>query len=73
VNRVVQHFQLLFGVSSVGGCLPKLNEVYRFSSETHTFLRTCGDLLDMPETTSPEAVMRRLEGILEGMADVDTD
>ncbi|CAM9374864.1 unnamed protein product [Scytosiphon promiscuus] len=73
VNRVVQHFQLLFGVASVGGCLPKLNEVYRFSSEAQTFLRTCGDLLGMPEATSPETVMRRLEGVLEGMADIDAD
>lgn len=23
----MQHFQLLFGVNSIGGCLPKLNEV----------------------------------------------
>lgn len=73
VNRVVQHFQLLFGVGSIGGCLPKLNEVYRFSSEMQTFLRTCGDLLNLPEATSPETVMRRLESVLEGLAGVDAD
>lgn len=73
VNRVVQHFQLLFGVSSLGGCLPKLNELYRFSSETKTFLRTCGDLLKMPEASGSEAIMRRLETVLEGTVDADAD
>ncbi|CAM9146579.1 unnamed protein product [Ectocarpus fasciculatus] len=73
VNRVVQHFQLLFGVSSLGGCLPKLNELYRFSSETKTFLRTCGDLINMPEASGSEAIMRRLETILEGTVDTDAD
>ncbi|CAM9145127.1 unnamed protein product [Ectocarpus sp. 4 AP-2014] len=73
VNRVVQHFQLLFGVSSLGGCLPKLNELYRFSSETKTFLRTCGDLLNMPEASGSEAIMRRLETVLEGTVDADAE
>lgn len=27
MNRVVRHFQLLFGVKSIAGCVHKLNEV----------------------------------------------
>lgn len=46
--------------------------MYRFSSEMHTFLRTAGDLLDMPNA-KPEAVMKQLETVLEGRLDVDPD
>lgn len=69
INRVVRHFQLLFGVTTIEGCLPKLNEVYRFSSETQTFLRTCGDLLNM-SSNSNTAIMRRLETLLKGRISV---
>ena len=47
-------------------------QVYRFSSQTQTFFRTVGDLLDMPDA-SPEAVMKRLEAVLERRIDVDPD
>ncbi len=70
INRVVRHFQLLFGVTTIEGCLPKLNEVYRFSSETQTFLRTCGDMLNM-SSNSNTAIMRRLETLLEGKTSVN--
>lgn len=46
--------------------------MYRFSSEMHTFLRTAGDLLYMPNA-KPEAVMKQLETVLEGRLDVDPD
>eukprot|EP00904_Undaria_pinnatifida_P009250 jgi/Undpi1/5455/HiC_scaffold_2.g00734.m1 len=72
VNRVVRHFQLLFGVKSIGGCTAKLNEVYRFTSEMHTFLRTAADLLDMPNAKA-EAVMKQLEAVLEERVGVDPD
>eukprot|EP00903_Cladosiphon_okamuranus_P020006 g18377.t1 len=71
-NRVVRHFQLLFGVTTMGGCLPKLNEVYQFSSEAKTFLRNCADLLDM-SNHSDTAIMRRLETMLEDSVDVESD
>lgn len=56
--------------SSVLGC-PSF-QVYRFSSETKTFLRNCGDLLNM-SSHSDTAIMRRLETLLEGRIDVASD
>lgn len=47
-------------------------QVYRFSSETKTFLRNCGDLLNM-SSHSDTAIMRRLETVLEGRTDVESD
>lgn len=47
-------------------------QVYRFSSEAKTFLRNCGDLLNM-SSHSDTAIMRQLETVLEGRIDVDVD
>jgi hypothetical protein len=39
VNRVVQHFQYLFGVKTADGLFPKLNELYLFVSEMENVTR----------------------------------
>ena len=52
--------------------LRPLGQVYRFTSEATTFLRNCGDLLDM-SSHSDTAIMRRLETVLEGRIDVESE
>jgi hypothetical protein len=39
VNRLVTHFRQLFGVRSMEGMFPKMNEVYLFVNEMENFLR----------------------------------
>ncbi|KAM3575643.1 hypothetical protein VYU27_002389, partial [Nannochloropsis oceanica] len=48
VNRVVVHFRQLFGVRSLEGVFPKMNELYLFASEMGVFTRVLKSMLRLP-------------------------
>merc|ERR1711991_1150701 len=44
-SRILSHIQYMWGVKSIEGIVPKLNEVYIHTKELTTFLKNCRDIL----------------------------
>jgi len=62
-TRMVRHFQQLFDVDGVRGVMPKMNELFLFSSEMKTFLDAARSRLRLSPHATTAAVMMSLEEI----------
>ena len=63
--RMVTHFQQLFDVHSVKGVMPKMNELFLYSSEMKTFLDAARGRLQLNSHATTAAVMSALSEITE--------
>ncbi|OQR97250.1 hypothetical protein ACHHYP_12345 [Achlya hypogyna] len=61
VNKMVQHFRHLFGVKSMEGVFPKINEVYLFVNKMNAALEELKAVLGLPPTTSVAATLDALK------------
>jgi len=66
VSRSVAHFQQLFGVRSVDGIFPKMNELYVFSSEMENFLRVLRPTLGLRPGASVHACLSKVQEVARG-------
>lgn len=66
VSRVVQHFQYLFQVKKVEGVLPKMNELYLFTSEMENMIKVLKGLVGIEGTCSNTVLLVTLEAAIEG-------
>ena len=58
INRIVAHFIQIFDVKSgVRGVLPKMNEVFLFTSEQNTFMAAARAMLGLSDHATTAAVM----------------
>eukprot|EP00892_Ulva_mutabilis_P009660 jgi/Ulvmu1/7066/UM033_0126.1 len=63
LQRVVKHFQDLFGVTSIEGCLPMMSKVYAEHRAGQTFLLALSDMLCMPRSSA--ACLDCIQGLLD--------
>ena len=68
LNRIVLHFQHLFGVKSVQGMFPKVNELYVFVSEMQNFMRVLRPMVGVARNSSVNACLVRVRQLLEERA-----
>lgn len=64
VNSLLSHIQYLFGIHSLEGLLPKMNEVYLFTEEMRNFLTNLRNILSMhhvPEATIITEIYHRMQ------------
>jgi len=59
VNRVVLHFRYLFGIKSMEGVFPKMNEVYLFANEMNSFVRELRGILGIKQSL-PSATVTKM-------------
>lgn len=65
VNRVVQHFQYLFQVKKVEGVLPKMNELYLYTSEMENMIKVLKSLVGIEGTCSNTVLLATLQAAIE--------
>ena len=64
VNTLVEHIRYLFGVKTLQGMLPRMNEVYLFSEEMCNFINNAREMMDMmnlPDATVLTEIYRRIK------------
>ena len=44
-NRILSHIQYVFGITSLEGLIPKMNQIYIFTQELATFMKSLRDTL----------------------------
>ena len=64
LSRVVQHFRYLFGVKTIEGIFPKLNEVYLYVSEMENFTRVLGAMVGQNQKISTSALLAIVQSAL---------
>ncbi|KAG7501983.1 hypothetical protein JOB18_011202 [Solea senegalensis] len=57
---VVSHFQKLFGMTSLSGVYPRMNEVYTSLGKMTNTMRTLQDILDLDSRVSPAEVVNQV-------------
>ena len=60
VNSIIVHLQYLFGVTSLDGVIPRMNQVYLFAEEMRNFMVRMRDLLHM-ETLADATVLTEIQ------------
>lgn len=60
-SRFVTHFRELFGVKSINGLFPKLNEVFVFSNEMKHFLQVARPTLGLGPGATSQTCLSKLE------------
>lgn len=64
VNSLVEHIRYLFGVKTLQGVIPRMNEVYLFSEEMCNFISNSREMMKMshvPDATVLTEIYRRIE------------
>ena len=64
VNSLIEHIRYLFGVKSLQGIIPRMNEVYLFSEEMCNFINNARKMMRMknlPDATVLTEIYRRIE------------
>jgi hypothetical protein len=64
VNSLVEHIRYLFGVKTLQGMIPRMNEVYLFSEEMCNFINNCRQMMKMsnlPDATVLTEIYRRIK------------
>ncbi|KDO23677.1 hypothetical protein SPRG_11125 [Saprolegnia parasitica CBS 223.65] len=61
VNKMVQHFRHLFGVKTMEGVFPKINEVFLFVNKMNSALDELKTTLQLPPSTSVTATLAALQ------------
>ena len=62
-TRMVNHFQQLFDVNSTRGIMPKMNELFLYTSEMNTFMNAVRARLALNQHATTSAVMNALSQI----------
>ncbi|GMI22867.1 hypothetical protein TrRE_jg219, partial [Triparma retinervis] len=60
VNRVVLHFRYLFGIRSMEGVFPKMNEVYLFTTEMNAFMRELRGIFGIKKSLPSASVTKMM-------------
>ena len=63
-SRILSHIQYMWGVKSIEGIVPKLNEVYIHTKELSTFLKNCRDLLGISTPISDASLFAEIEKMI---------
>ena len=63
-SRILSHIQYMWGVKSIEGIVPKLNEVYIHTKELSTFLKNCRDLLGISTPVSDSSLFAEIEKMI---------
>jgi hypothetical protein len=64
VNSLVEHIRYLFGIKSLQGMIPRMNEVYLFSEEMGNFINNSRQMMQMtnlPDATVLTEIYRRIK------------
>lgn len=64
VNTLVEHIRYLFGIKTLQGMLPRMNEVYLFSEEMCNFISNARQMMNMsnlPDATVLTEIYRRIK------------
>jgi hypothetical protein len=72
-TRMVTHFQQLFDVKAVRGIMPKMNELFLYSSEMNTFMNAIRARLALNQHATTSAVMNALKEITSTPANGEED
>lgn len=64
LGRILSHIQYMWGVKSIDGIVPKLNEVYIHTKELTTFLKNCRDILGIHTSVSDYTLLIEIEKII---------
>lgn len=62
-TKMINHFQQLFDVTAVKGIMPKMNELFLYSSEMNTFMNAARARLSLNQHATTAAVMTALSSI----------
>ena len=60
VNRVVLHFRYLFGIRSMEGVFPKMNEIYLFTTEMNAFMRELRGIFGIKKSLPSASVTKMM-------------
>jgi hypothetical protein len=63
INRCVTHFRELFGVRSIDGVFPKLNELYVYTNEMDNFVKVLRPTIGMKPNASVHACLAKIQSI----------
>lgn len=64
VNSLIEHIRYLFGVKTLQGMIPRMNEVYLFSEEMCNFINNARQMMKMsnlPDATVLTEIYRRIK------------
>jgi len=57
VNRILSHVQYIYGINNLEGLIPRMNQVYIFTQELVTFLRSVRDILEITSKDCPDSAL----------------
>ncbi|ETV93987.1 hypothetical protein, variant 1 [Aphanomyces invadans] len=69
IHKMIQHFRHLFGVKSMEGVFPKINEVFLFVNEMNNALASIKESLGLARTVSVAHALNELRTALQKMTD----
>lgn len=76
VNSIIEHIRYLFGIKSLQGTIPRMNEVYLFSEEMSNFISNARHILKMsnlPDATVITEIYQRIKNVEPAKAETTQD
>merc|ERR1712228_278975 len=60
-NRIIRHFQHIFGIKNIEGVFPKMNQIYLELNEMRNLIKTVKSILGLPQNCAINLCFKELQ------------
>merc|ERR1712228_486037 len=64
-NRIIRHFQHIFGIKNIEGVFPKMNQIYLELNEMRNLIKTVKSILGLPQNCAINLCFKELQKAMD--------